>query len=60
MTSRNMKTLHAENMYFHEQISVDPSHGHEGLSPDEAVVGGAEAALRWRGNDVVVVVSKLS
>ena len=35
---------------------MDPSHGHEGLSPDEAVVGGGEAALRWRGSDVVVVV----
>lgn len=32
-------------------------HGPKGLSPDEAVVGGVEAALSWHGGDIVVVFS---
>ncbi len=45
---------------FHEQISGDSSHGGEGLSPDEAVVGGAEAAVGWRGGDIVEVIRLLN
>ena len=59
VTSSKTKTFHAENIYFHEQISGDSLHGRMGLSPDEVIVGGLEAALSWRGGDLVVVVIRL-
>ena len=30
-------------------------HRPKGLSPDEAVVGGVQAAMSWNGGDIVVV-----